>query len=92
MRERRLAEVRAGELGAIGARDVQTRPGEPRAHQLISDGADGLCTRHRVSPYQIEAAGKPLRSLNDEAVAAYTGSSHSSTKAFMEVDISRSQS
>ena len=60
--------------------------------QLISDGADGLCTRHRVSPYQIEAAGKPLRSLNDETVAAYTGSSHSSTKAFMEVDISRSQS
>ncbi|MBX7496317.1 EAL domain-containing protein [Qipengyuania sp. 6B39] len=33
---------------------------------LISDGADGLCTRHRVSPYQIEAAGKPLASLPED--------------------------
>ncbi len=30
---------------------------------LISDGADGLCTRHRVSPYALAAAGMPLRSL-----------------------------
>ena len=30
---------------------------------LISDGADGLCTRHRVSPYAIEAAGRPLAVL-----------------------------
>ncbi|WP_108787479.1 EAL domain-containing protein [Erythrobacter sp. Alg231-14] len=54
---------------------------------LISDGADGLCTRHRVSPYQIEAAGKPLRALNDEAVAAITGVMGSSTKSFVEVEI-----
>ncbi len=56
---------------------------------LISDGADGLCTRHRVSPYQIEAAGKPLRSLNDETVAAITGNFASTTKAFVEVEIAR---
>lgn len=37
---------------------------------LISDGADGLCTRHRVSPYQIEAAGRPLSSLPDDPYAA----------------------
>ncbi|MEO0062435.1 MAG: hypothetical protein RLZZ08_995 [Pseudomonadota bacterium] len=30
---------------------------------LISDGADGLCTRHRVSPYMLAAAGMPLRAL-----------------------------
>jgi hypothetical protein len=30
---------------------------------LISDGADGLCTRHRVSPYAIAAAGMPLQPL-----------------------------
>ncbi len=30
---------------------------------LISDGADGLCTRHRVSPYSLAAAGMPLRAL-----------------------------
>lgn len=30
---------------------------------LISDGADGLCTRHRVSPYALAAAGMPLQAL-----------------------------
>ncbi|MFC4255503.1 EAL domain-containing protein [Altererythrobacter xixiisoli] len=30
---------------------------------LISDGADGLCTRHRASPYLIAAAGLPLQAL-----------------------------
>ncbi|OYW44624.1 MAG: GGDEF domain-containing protein [Sphingomonadales bacterium 32-68-7] len=30
---------------------------------LISDGADGLCTRHRISPYLLAAAGMPLRAL-----------------------------
>ncbi len=30
---------------------------------LVSDGADGLCTRHRVSPYALAAAGMPLAAL-----------------------------
>ncbi|MDD3799092.1 MAG: EAL domain-containing protein, partial [Novosphingobium sp.] len=30
---------------------------------LISDGAGGLCTRHRVSPYALAAAGMPLSAL-----------------------------
>ncbi|MXO73676.1 EAL domain-containing protein [Altererythrobacter aerius] len=30
---------------------------------LVSDGAGGLCTRHRVSPYALAAAGMPLSSL-----------------------------
>ena len=30
---------------------------------LISDGADGLCTRHRISPYALAAAGMPLTAL-----------------------------
>ena len=30
---------------------------------LISDGADGLCTRHRVSPYVLASAGMPLQAL-----------------------------
>ena len=34
---------------------------------LVSDGADGLCTRHRVSPYAIEAAGRPLAPLPMDA-------------------------
>ena len=54
---------------------------------LISDGADGLCTRHRVSPYQIEAAGRPLLALNDAAVAALTGQFSVSKKSFVEIDM-----
>ena len=41
---------------------------------LISDGADGLCTRHRVSPYAIEAAGRPLAALSRDAYGLLSGS------------------
>lgn len=64
------------------------RQGVEFENQLISDGAGGLCTRHRVSPYQIEAAGRPLGALNNEVVAAIT-STRSASKAFMEVDIGK---
>lgn len=30
---------------------------------LVADGAGGLCTRHRISPYALAAAGMPLTSL-----------------------------
>ncbi len=30
---------------------------------LVNDGAGGLCTRHRISPYALAAAGMPLESL-----------------------------
>jgi hypothetical protein len=30
---------------------------------LVDDGAGGLCTRHRVSPYVMAAAGMPLTAL-----------------------------
>ena len=30
---------------------------------LVDDGAGGLCTRHRVSPYMLAAAGMPLGAL-----------------------------
>ena len=32
-------------------------------HPLVDDGLDGLCTRHRVSPYLLAAAGMPLAAL-----------------------------
>lgn len=55
---------------------------------LISDGADGLCTRHRVSPYQIEAAGRPLRALSDDPYAMLLGAQAGlRPKAFREVEI-----
>ncbi|MEQ8773250.1 MAG: GGDEF domain-containing protein, partial [Erythrobacter sp.] len=54
---------------------------------LISDGADGLCTRHRVSPYQIELAGKPLAALGDDPYAALMTMQNRAPKAFMEVQL-----
>ena len=30
---------------------------------LVDDGAGGLCTRHRVSPYMLAQAGMPLAAL-----------------------------
>ena len=51
---------------------------------LVSDGADGLCTRHRVSPYAIEAAGRPLTSLPVDAYALLVGK-QTSKPSFVEV-------
>ena len=44
-------------------RSHQATQGLEFEQPLISDGADGLCTRHRVSPYALAAAGMPLQAL-----------------------------
>ncbi|WP_394727987.1 putative bifunctional diguanylate cyclase/phosphodiesterase [Altererythrobacter sp. GH1-8] len=56
---------------------------------LISDGYEGLCTRHRVSPYQIEAAGKPLAALPADAYAALLdkGAKPDSLPQFREIPV-----
>ena len=38
--------------------------------ELVDDGAGGLCTRHRVSPYLLASAGAPLEAL---PAGRYTG-------------------
>lgn len=40
---------------------------------LVEDGAGGLCTRHRVSPYALAAAGAPLSALAPGAYQAMPG-------------------
>ncbi|MFN3988945.1 MAG: putative bifunctional diguanylate cyclase/phosphodiesterase [Erythrobacter sp.] len=40
---------------------------------LIDDGAGGLCTRHRVSPYALAAAGAPLSALAPGSYGAMPG-------------------
>ncbi|MBX7481068.1 EAL domain-containing protein [Qipengyuania qiaonensis] len=56
--------------------------------QLISDGADGLCTRHRVSPYQIEAAGRPLAALTHDPYALMVADlGPHGMKKFVEVEV-----
>lgn len=55
---------------------------------LVSDGAGGLCTRHRVSPYALAAAGMPLTALpagNHTPVGS--GNGGGSRPVFMQVDV-----
>ena len=40
---------------------------------LIDDGAGGLCTRNRVSPYALSAAGAPLAALSPGSYQAMPG-------------------
>ena len=58
---------------------------------LVSDGADGLCTRHRVSPYSLAAAGMPLAALPPGYYPLVQSASDADSKsrpAFMQVDLS----
>lgn len=49
-----VAEVRRS-VGSVQGLEFET--------QLVDDGAGGLCTRHRVSPYVMAQAGMPLQAL-----------------------------
>lgn len=44
-------------------RTMEDTQGVEFEQELVDDGAGGLCTRHRVSPYAIAAAGAPLAAL-----------------------------
>lgn len=55
---------------------------------LVSDGAGGLCTRHRVSPYDLASAGMPLAALPPgNYPLAQNASSQASKPQFMQVAI-----
>ncbi len=57
---------------------------------LVSDGADGLCTRHRISPYMLAAAGMPLAALppGHYGLPERRGGGRSSNgRRFMQVDV-----
>ena len=56
---------------------------------LISDGADGLVTRHRVSPYALAAAGMPLAALPQGYYESPERRNRSRTRPqFMQVELS----
>jgi hypothetical protein len=60
---------------------------------LISDGADGLCTRHRISPYMLAAAGMPLRALPPGHYSMPKQLSVEPSRArFMQVDLGAASS
>jgi hypothetical protein len=60
---------------------------------LVSDGADGLCTRQRISPYALAAAGMPLTALPPghyslpDRRGGGRGSDRVDGRRFMQVDI-----
>ena len=54
---------------------------------LVSDGAGGLCTRHRVSPYALAAAGMPLTSLAQGGAMPLGQQASSSPPQFMQVQV-----
>ena len=57
---------------------------------LVSDGAGGLVTRHRVSPYALAAAGMPLTALPEGSYPLEKMHGTSTTKPqFLEVTVGR---
>jgi hypothetical protein len=56
---------------------------------LVNDGSGGLCTRHRVSPYALAAAGMPLEALptGNYPMQAISGGRPSSKPQFMETTV-----
>ncbi len=48
---------------AVTRRTAGAMQGLEFEHQLVDDGAGGLCTRHRISPYVLAQAGMPLGQL-----------------------------
>ncbi len=57
---------------------------------LVSDGAGGLCTRHRASPYNLAAAGMPVTTLPAGKYAQSPDvSTQSSKPQFMQVTVGR---
>lgn len=56
---------------------------------LVSDGTGGLCTRHRVSPYALAAAGMPLQALGPGNYGTIARPTEAQSKPkFLEVSIS----
>jgi hypothetical protein len=54
---------------------------------LVSDGAGGLCTRHRVSPYALAAASMPLASLPQGASPIGLSANPAGPPQFMQVQV-----
>jgi diguanylate cyclase (GGDEF)-like protein/PAS domain S-box-containing protein len=84
-----VLDMGAGQL-AIGTvmRSEESMIGIEFETALISDGAGGLCTRHRVSPYALAAAGMPLAALpgrNSPSLPEFGGPK--SKPQFMEVSV-----
>ncbi len=54
---------------------------------LVNDGAGGLCTRHRVSPYTLAAAGMPLEALPPGKYPLLPDRGQAANPRFLEVTV-----
>ncbi len=60
-----VVDLGGGQLAvATVTRSMSDTQGLEFEQPLIDDGSGGLCTRHRVSPYALSAAGAPLAALS----------------------------
>ena len=76
-----VSKVRRSEDAVIGV-EFET--------PLVSDGAGGLVTRHRVSPYALAAAGMPLAALPPGNYPASMLGDGNSKPQFLQVQVTRS--
>jgi diguanylate cyclase (GGDEF)-like protein len=59
-----VLDLGAGQLAVcVVTRSREAQIAVEFENPLVNDGSGGLCTRHRVSPYALAAAGMPLESL-----------------------------
>ncbi len=56
---------------------------------LVDDGAGGLCTRHRVSPYDLAVAGMPLAALPEGEYPLAQKSENASKPQFTQVVVGK---
>lgn len=87
-----VLDLGEGQLAiAVVARSKDAVQGVQFETPLISDGAGGLCTRHRVSPYALASAGMPLAALGSGTVIGAPGGP-AARPLFMQVEVVSSRS
>ena len=87
-----VLDLGAGQLAVSEVRHVQDIViGVEFETPLVSDGAGGLVTRHRVSPYALAAAGMPLAALPQGRypLTPGQGDGQRGAPAFMEIPVGR---
>jgi diguanylate cyclase (GGDEF)-like protein len=87
-----VLDLGAGQLAVCTVtRSVEAMIGVEFETPLVSDGAGGLCTRHRVSPYSLAAAGMKLEALRPGGYPlAQLIKGSQSAPAFMQVATGKS--
>jgi hypothetical protein len=77
-----VVDMGEGQLAvAVVRRSTDADLGVEFETPLVSDGAGGLCTRHRVSPYAVQAAAKSVVPFTSGAAGASPEGGHGGAAA-----------